>query len=244
MVNYEKRSVNHTEHREPYAARRYSNAQPKKTRRRVIALLCAAVIIFAAVIYLGHEQTPVSDRPFSTEISADGFTRPNEKNNLDLVVWAKQARDGGWGYVWGTYGLIMGKKLYKQKLEQYPQSVGDYAEFISENWVGRRTADCVGLIKGYEWLDADTLDINYCSNGFSDIGADAMFESAEQKGEIDSIPETAGLAVWKEGHIGIYIGGGKVIQAAGTLEGVIETKLRDTEWTHWLKIPSLAYYDE
>ena len=47
------------------------------------------------------------------------------------------------------------------KLQQYPEGVGSYADFIQANWVGSRTADCVGLIKGYGWLDAETLELRY-----------------------------------------------------------------------------------
>ncbi len=39
-------------------------------------------------------------------------------------------------------------------------------------------------------------------------GANGMFENAKVKGTIDTIPEVPGLAVWSDGHIGIYIGNG------------------------------------
>lgn len=77
-----------------------------------------------------------------------------------------------------------------------------------------------------------------------DIGADTMYENATEKGTIDTIPEIPGLAVWHEGHIGIYIGNGKVIQAANTTAGVILTNLNDTAWTHWLKVPYISYIEE
>ena len=51
-----------------------------------------------------------------------------------------------------------------------------------------------------------------------DIGADTMYANATEKGTIDTIPEIPGLAVWHEGHIGIYIGGGKVIEAMGGID--------------------------
>lgn len=49
--------------------------------------------------------------------------------------------------------------------------------------------------------------------------------------------------MWYEGHIGIYIGDGKVIQAANTKAGVILTSLGDTAWTHWLKVPYINYIE-
>lgn len=158
-------------------------------------------------------------------ISTAGYVDPYTKNNLDLVTWAKNAKKKGWGYVWGTYGQVLTKGRYKAKLEQYPDEIGPYSEFIESHWLGTRTADCVGLIKGYGWFDPDTHDIGYAVNGMPDIDADAMYENALEKGTIDTLPEIPGLAVWHEGHIGIYIGDGQVIHASGTMSGVIQTSV-------------------
>lgn len=137
----------------------------------------------------------------------------------------------------------MTRSLYKAKAEQYPDEVGGYADFIEEHWIGGRTADCVGLIKGYGWFDPETGKIEYGTNGMPDIGADTMYANAEESGTIDTIPEIPGLAVWHEGHIGIYIGNGQVIHASGTKVGVIQTPIENSGWTHWLKIPYITYYD-
>mgnify|MGYP001044305138 CR=1 FL=1 len=74
--------------------------------------------------------------------------------------------------------------------------------------------------------------------------ANAMFANATVKGTIDTIPEIPGLAVWVDGHIGIYIGNGEVIEAMNTLRGVTRTKLAGREWTHWLQIPYISYIDQ
>lgn len=177
-------------------------------------------------------------------IDLSGYTDPATKNNLDLVQWAMEAQKAGWGYVYGTYGNVFDRAMFDFKLEQYPDEVGGHEDFIRQNWLGRRTADCVGLIKGYGWLDPETKEVNYGTNGMPDIGADTMYENATEKGTIDTIPEIPGVAVWHEGHIGIYIGNGKVVQAANTTAGVILTNLSDTAWTHWLKIPYISYVEE
>lgn len=177
-------------------------------------------------------------------IDLSGYTDPATKNNLDLVQWAIAAEKAGWGYVYGTFGGILDKNLLEYKLEQYPSEVGGHEEFIRENWLGRRTADCVGLIKGYGWLDADTLEVKYGTNGMPDVDAGGMYAAATEKGTIDTLPEIPGLAVWHYGHIGIYIGNGEVIQAATTQSGVIRTQLADNHWTHWLKIPYISYTQE
>ena len=177
-------------------------------------------------------------------IDTSGYFDPTTKNNLDLVQWAIAAEKAGWGYVWGTYGTVLTKKFLDFKLEQYPDNVGPYEDFIRENWLGGRTADCVGFIKGYSWLNPDTGQIGYNINGMPDIGADQMYQAATEKGAISTIPEIPGLAVWHTGHIGIYIGNGEVIEAMGTKYGVVKTRLSGSRWTHWLKIPYIQYLEE
>lgn len=177
----------------------------------------------------------------SVEIDLSTFSDPSTKNAHDLAAYAINAWQSGWGYVWGTYGQIMTEELFASKLQQYPEGVGSYADFIQANWVGGRTADCVGLIKGYGWLDSETLELRYCTNGMPDVGANQMYYNATVSGTIDTIPDTPGLAVWHDGHIGVYIGNGEVIEAMGTKYGVVKTQLEGRGWTHWLQVPYISY---
>ena len=178
---------------------------------------------------------------YSVALDVSGFKDPATKNAADLVVYVIHAWESGWGYVWGTYGNVLTDSLFDYKLEQYPDGVGNYEDFIETNWLGGRTTDCVGLIKGYGWLDPDTLTIGYATNGMPDYGANQMYRSASVSGTIDTIPEIPGLAVWCDGHIGVYIGNGEVIEAMGTKYGVVKTKLADRNWTHWLEIEYISY---
>lgn len=177
-------------------------------------------------------------------IKTSDYIDPATKNNIDLVKWSEFAADKGWGYVWGTYGTVLDKAFLESKIEQYPDEVGGKEEFIRANWLGKRTADCVGLIKGYSWYDVESQKTILISNGMPDIGADTMYENATEKGTIDTIPEVLGLAVWKSGHIGVYIGNGQVVEAYGTTTGVIRSQLADGGWTHWLKIPYITYIEQ
>ena len=68
-----------------------------------------------------------------------------------------------------------------------------------------------------------------------------MFYAATVTGTIDTIPERPGVAVWRDGHIGVYIGDGYVIEAMGTKYGVVKTKLAERGFTHWLEIPFIDY---
>ena len=177
-------------------------------------------------------------------INTSNYVDPSTKNNLDLVKWSEFAADKSWGYVWGTYGTVLSPDFLESKIIQYPDEVGGKEDFIRENWLGKRTADCVGLIKGYSWYDTASQMTILVSNGMPDIGADTMYENATEKGTIDTIPEIPGLAVWKEGHIGVYIGEGKVVEAYGTTSGVIRSELANGGWTHWLKIPYITYLEQ
>lgn len=177
-------------------------------------------------------------------INTSNYVDPTTKNNLDLVKWSEFAADKKWGYVWGTYGTVLDKAFLESKIEQYPNEVGGKEDFIRANWLGKRTADCVGLIKGYFWYDVESQKTILISNGMPDIGADTMYENATEKGTIDTIPEIPGLAVWKSGHIGVYIGNGQVVEAYGTTTGVIRSQLTDGGWTHWLKIPYITYIEQ
>ena len=189
----------------------------------------------------GGSVTPGGTGDNAIDIS--GFVSPETKNNLDLAAYAIQAWENGWGYVWGTYGNVLSQSLFDYKLQQYPDGVGQYADFIRANWLNRRTADCVGLIKGYGWLNAETLSIEYGTNGMPDYGANQMYQSANESGSMDAMPEIVGLAVWKPGHIGVYIGGGYVIEAMGTKYGVVTTEVAGRGWSGWCKIPYIDYME-
>lgn len=162
--------------------------------------------------------------------------------NKGLVEHVEKALAEKWGYVWGTFGQILNNRLLNQKITQYPDGVGKYEDFIRKHWLGKRTADCVGLIKSYMWWTT-IGDPVYSS--LNDVSANGMFGAAKEKGPINTMPDVPGVCVWKEGHIGVYVGDGQVIEAHGTKHGVIQTPLRGgTPWTHWLKCPYITYVEE
>ena len=59
----------------------------------------------------------------SIELDVSTFVDITGKNNLDLVTYAVNAWESGWGYVWGTYGSVLTDSLFEYKLEQYPDGV-------------------------------------------------------------------------------------------------------------------------
>ena len=60
-------------------------------------------------------------------------------------------------------------------------------------------------------------------------------------GTIDTIPEIPGIAVRYDGHVGYYIGNGRVIEERGFNYGCVETALAGRGWLHWYKIPGIKY---
>ena len=214
--------------------------QPEQTDDQLIAAVNNA---FGTSI-VAEDFTKLVGNVRSQYVDTSNYVYPTTKNNLDLVQWAISAEAAGWGYVWGTFGQVLTRDTLAAKAAQYPDNVGVYEEYIRSHYLGRRTADCVGFIKGYCWYDPETDSVNYATNGMPDIGADQMYRAAAEKGPISTMPEIPGLAVWHQGHIGIYIGNGYAIEAMGTRYGVVKTRVAARSWTHWLKIPYINYIEE
>ena len=206
-----------------------------------------------------NELLNMLNSAFGTNISAEDFNHlmsvisntvididlcNTDKNNLDLVKWAQMAYDNKWGYVWGSHGNVLTANELKRLEKTFGSHVTDKEEYIKSHWLGRRTSDCVGLIKGYGWYDETSGTIKYGTNGMKDVTADGMFNSAVEKGPISTMPDIPGIAVWHQGHIGVYIGNGYVIHAANTYDGVIKTPITSSGWTHWLKVPYINYIEE
>ena len=185
---------------------------------------------------------------YDNTIDMSGFVDPSTKNNLDLAAYATQAWQNNWGYVWGTFGGVLTQSMFEDKLQQYPEGVGNYEDFIREHWVGRRTTDCVGLFKGYGWLNGSDGQIKYATNGVPDYDADQMYRAAVsagmEHGSIADIPDIPGLLLWMNGHTGVYIGGGYAVEAMGTKYGVVRTEVDNRGWQAWYRSPYLTYLDE
>lgn len=214
--------------------------QPEQTDSQLIAAVNGE---FGTNIQT-QDFTNVMKNIHSKHIDTSGFTNPANKNNLDLVQWAIEAHNDKWGYVMGTFGLVLTESLLEAKIRQLPDDILPYEDFIRANYIGRRTADCIGLIKSYSWYDVDTGKINYGSNGMPDVGADGIYRNAREKGPISTMPEIPGLLVHSNGHIGIYIGDGYAIEAMGTRYGVVKTRVANRNWTGWCKNPYIDYIEE
>lgn len=157
------------------------------------------------------------------------------KTNTGLVEYAKAQL--GKPYWYGCTGQKSTKDLYAYKKRQYPKQ---YTWSCPANQLGIKVHDCVGLIKGYLWCDSPTsTTVHY--NASQDVSANGMLEKCKQKGTISTMPDIPGILVFLPGHVGVYIGGGYVIEAKGHAYGVVKTKLAGRGWKSWGKCPWITY---
>ena len=157
------------------------------------------------------------------------------KTNKGLVEYAKAQL--GRPYWYGTFGQIGTKALYLEKKRQYPNMYEKWSEQSFMDQIGQKVHDCVGLIKGYIMSEGANDPAVY--NRAYDVSANGLIGLCKETGSIDKIPEVPGLIVWKESHVGVYIGGGYVVEAKGHSYGVVKTKLTSRPWVKWGRLPSI-----
>lgn len=164
--------------------------------------------------------------------------------NLQLVDFCKAALKLPTLYLWGAYGRIITKSLLASKVKQYPTRYSSIRQrFILEHMNGEyRGCDCAGLIKWALWTNGD-INNKIVYHSKTDRGSSGLYSAAKEKGPIAVMPELKGLILYKTGHVGVYIGNGKVIECTlGTRgDGVVESDLKAVKWTHWLKLPEIEY---
>lgn len=85
--------------------------------------------------------------------------------------------------------------------------------------------DCSGLI--YSYAGGYRVDI---------------IENSDKIGYVsDGIPNIHGLAVWKPGHIGVYVGNDMSVDARGSAYGVCYSNAYSMNWTKWCTVPGVSY---
>lgn len=170
----------------------------------------------------------------------------NEKviTTAALIEKFKQALAEKWGYIWGTAGELWTAAKQKQ-LEQTTDADRANSRKYGSKWIGHKVADCSGLFSwafkqlgGYMYHGSDTMFRKYCT----------------EKGELKNGARTDGqglkpgtaVFVWnaekkKYTHVGLNVGNGLVIEAAGARQGVISGKVTNTKWTHWGELKGVDY---
>lgn len=154
---------------------------------------------------------------------------------------AIERKSGGITYYRKRYGYVLsgqGETYTKQLAEKWGNAkrAGKSKNYFVKDcyrWIGRRVVDCSGMI--IEAFRAYAPD-------YGDRTANYFYTNCcTERGGIKTLPELAGVIVWKKGHIGVYIGGGLVIEARGYKHGVVVSQLSTQKWTNWGKLKDVAY---
>lgn len=156
------------------------------------------------------------------------YARKKRKTSGKITYYKER-----YGYVLGGQGETYSKEL-AQKWGAVKRCGKSAAYFTRDcaRWFGRRIVDCSGMI-----VEA----IRAYDKGHEDSSANKFRREFAKSGRISSIPELPGVAVWKSGHIGIYIGGGYVIEARGYRHGVVLSELSSQAWKEWGYIDGITY---
>ncbi len=144
--------------------------------------------------------------------------------NIGLVEFAKQKM--GTAYVYGMKGEVMTQQNYNYLQRIYGT---DYIWLSDERKVGEICVDCSGLISWYT----------------TTIKSSTQFRTESEIHDIETVYDAPiGVAVWRQGHIGIYVGDGEIIEARGSAYGVVRTKVSDRDFTHWFYIAGIIYSED
>lgn len=129
-------------------------------------------------------------------------------------------------YVYGMKGSILTKEKYNSLKQQY----GSYVWDSDVNKVGKVCCDCSGLISWYTGIIRGSAQYKQLAKKVNPIST------------IDKAP--IGVAVWQQGHIGVYIGNGEYIAEDGSAYGCRKNKLSNAKFTHWFEISDIKYEEE
>lgn len=141
--------------------------------------------------------------------------------NVQLIKFAESKI--GTPYVYGMKGEVMTLYKYNGLKKAHGSLVWD----SDKEKVGKVCVDCSGLIS---WATGIVR------------GSSQYKDAAREINPISTISYAPiGAAVWRKGHIGIYIGNGEYIAADGSSYGVRKNKLSKADFTHWFKISDIEY---
>ena len=156
-----------------------------------------------------------------------------------LIDKFKYALNNKYGYVWGTAGVLW--TAAKQKAATREQTVK-----YGSKWIGHYVADCSGLftwafkqLGGTMYHGSNTMYKSYCT-------AKGKLTKGKRSDGMTILPGTAVFTGTEgdHGHVGLYVGDGKVIEAKGTQYGVVESNVTDKKWTYWGELKGVDYGQE
>lgn len=161
-----------------------------------------------------------------------------------LIEKFKYALENDWGYIWGTAGVMWTKALQNQ-LEKTTDANRESGRKYGSKWIGHMVADCSGLfawafaqLNSYMYHGSNTMWDKYC------VAKGELIKGKRDDGQ-ELKPGTAifthNAKTGKRGHVGLYIGDGWVIEASGTINGVIKSKITISKWVEWGELKRVDY---
>ena len=160
---------------------------------------------------------------------------------IDLVGKFQYALDNDWGYIWGTAGVEWTAKKQEQ-LEKTTDENRAMSRKYGNKWIGHYVSDCSGMfVWAYKQFGMSMSHISsniyksYCTANKGRLTAE--LKQTIPAGYAVFTGDTAG----NHPHVGLYIGGGEVIEAKGTINGVIKSKITDKKWTFYGQLKDVAY---
>ena len=167
-----------------------------------------------------------------------------DKTNYGLVRHVQKFLALPTVYLWGGLGQILSLALFHEVIKRYPdyyteKKQHEYEGFIDNNYYA---LDCSGLIKNYLMNGENAFRYNPAV----DYNSKLFIEKSTTKGAICSLPEIPGICLYLEGHVGVYIGNGDVIEATNNPDfgnGVIKSRLNQRNWEQWFYCPHIKYED-
>ena len=165
----------------------------------------------------------------------------------DLIAKFRYALENHWGYIWGTAGE-MWTAAKQQKLEKTTDEDRRSGREYGSKWIGKMVTDCSGLfawafrqLGGYMYHGSDTMYNKYCA-------AHGTLSKGKRTDGQDLKPGAAvfcyNQAKKRRSHVGLFIGDGHVIEASGTINGVIMTKITNSKWVEWGELKGVVFDTE
>lgn len=145
----------------------------------------------------------------------------------DLADYA--IRKLGTPYFYGSKMDVLTEAKMKQMHNLYPDVVSvSYMEIArKQNQVGKINVDCSGLIGAFRGKQ---------------IGSSQLLSTAHKRLPISQINDFAvGTVLWKQGHVGVYIGDGYCVEAKGIRYGTVKTPVKNTKWVYGLTYADMEY---
>ena len=132
-------------------------------------------------------------------------------------------------YFYGSKMTKLTESFMMSMHRSYPNVVtSNYmAKARRKKQVGKVNVDCSGLVGAFRGKQ---------------LGSSQLYSTAKKRMPISEVKNFAvGTVLWKPGHVGVYIGNGKCVEAKGIDYGVIKSDVSATLWRYGLTFSDMKY---